>query len=373
MKKKIRKSNNRVLIVTNIPAPYRVDFFRFLQNNCKKEIHVLFASKGESNRQWGSDLAGLVNVHYQNSKQIVIKRRYDNKYIYLPSNLSKQLKQINPDVIIAWEYNPVSLLSFFWCRFNGKRFISLTDGTLRSERTINFFQKLNRRIMIKHCDAAIASSTKAKEKLLHWGIEERKVFLSLLTEDLTPFKTINRSPMPGRLLYVGSLIQRKGLDLLINALPLVKSEWNLNVVGNGTPEEKSALIELANTAEIIDRVSFLGYKEGKDLLDEYQKASVFVFPTREDCFGLVLLEAAAANVPIVTSIYADGAYDVIQSDKGLFVDPENAEEMAAAIEKALQESVYGKEMSANDNIYSKFSFENVMKGFFEAIDFAELV
>lgn len=53
----------------------------------------------------------------------------------------------------------------------------------------------------------------------------------------------------------------------------------------------------------------------QELLEEYQKAQIFVLPTREDCFGLVLLEALCAEVPIISSKYADGAYDVIDEGK----------------------------------------------------------
>ena len=60
-----------------------------------------------------------------------------------------------------------------------------------SERNIGKLQKVTRKIITKNCDAALASSTKAKEKLLAWGIPEEKIFLSLLTLDISPFLNID--------------------------------------------------------------------------------------------------------------------------------------------------------------------------------------
>ena len=100
--------------------------------------------------------------------------------------LLKILEQ-KPDVVIAMEYNPAALQALWWCRRNGKKFIHLTDGTLFSERNIGKIQKVTRKIITKNCDAAIASSTRAKEKLLAWGVPEEKIFVSLLTVDVQAY------------------------------------------------------------------------------------------------------------------------------------------------------------------------------------------
>lgn len=95
---------------------------------------------------------------------------------------------------------------------------------------------------------------------------------------------------------------------------------------------------------------------------------MFVFPTREDCFGLVLVEALCAGVPIISSKYADGAYDVIEEGKnGLLVDPYNAEEFGQKIESVLNGTIH---LEGDDRaLAEKFSFENVVKGYLDAIDY----
>lgn len=218
------------------------------------------------------------------------------------------------------------------------------------------------------CDASIASSTKAKEKLLKWGINPNKIFISLLTVDVNKICTIEHKPEQGRLLYVGSMIERKGLDLLVSALRYVDENFQLRIVGNGTDKEIEELRTRIKNANIEDNIIFCGYKEGQELLEEYQKAQIFVLPTREDCFGLVLLEALCAEVPIISSKYADGAYDVIDEGKnGILVDPYDSKEFGDTINKVLKKeiSLDGKK----DIIVDKFTFDEVSKGYINAIDY----
>lgn len=190
----------------------------------------------------------------------------------------------------------------------------------------------------------------------------------LLTVDVNKICTIEHKPEQGRLLYVGSMIERKGLDLLVSALRYVDENFQLRIVGNGTDKEIEELRTRIKNANIEDNIIFCGYKEGQELLEEYQKAQIFVLPTREDCFGLVLLEALCAEVPIISSKYADGAYDVIDEGKnGILVDPYDSKEFGDTINKVLKKeiSLDGKK----DIIVDKFTFDEVSKGYINAIDY----
>ena len=359
----------KVLLVTNIPAPYRVDLFYYLQTHIKEyEFYIMYCAKEADNRCWNVDNAKLVNTTFTKTKVIPIRKKYDTRHIYIPEGIGKDLSAINPDVVIGWEYNPTAVRCLLWCKFHGKKYISLTDGTLYSERNINSIQRITRKIIIGKCDASIASSTKAKEKLLKWGLDPNKIFVSLLTVDIDKIRTIKHDPKQGRLLYVGSMIERKGLDLLVSALRYVDDDFQLRIVGNGTDKEIEELKTRIKNANLEDSIVLCGYKEGRELLEEYQKAQVFVLPTREDCFGLVLLEALCAEVPIISSKYADGAYDVIDEGKnGILVDPYDSKEFGRIIQKVLKREIAldGKE----DSIVEKFTFDEVSKEYVNAINY----
>ena len=108
--------------------------------------------------------------------------------------------------------------------------------------------------------------------------------------------------------------------------------------------------------------------EGEELLEEYRTAQIFIFPTREDCFGLVLVEALCAGLPIISSKYADGAYDVIEEGKnGILVDPYDVERFGLTIENVLNGTINLQRPSRA--LIEKFSFDNVVKGYIDAITF----
>ena len=358
---------SKVLIMTNIPSPYRVDYFYYLQTHITEhEFHILYCAHNESNRCWGTTEKKLINSHFIRSKVITIKKKYDTRFIYIPQNVFKQITEINPDIVIGWEYNPTAILALIWCKLHRKKFIHLTDGTLYSERNIGKIQKITRKIIIRNCNAAIASSTKAKEKLLFWGMSSKNIFLSLLTVNIDEYSEVQHIPEKGRILYVGSMIERKGIDLLISALKYVKTDFCLHIVGNGTDEEINNIKKLAQKSNVLDSIQISGFKQGRDLIEEYQKAQIFVLPTREDCFGLVLLEAFCAGIPIISSKFADGAYDIITEKKnGILVDPFDEVLFGKEIDNAL--NGFYKFEKASDNTLRKFSFKAVSKGYMDAI------
>jgi len=362
---------SKVVIITNIPSPYSLDLYYYLQTHINShEFHVIYTNRNEDNRIWNIPEEKLVNTQILNARVLKIRNALDTRYVHIPANVGKVLSKLNPDVILAMEYNPAAIQALIWARIHQKGFIHWTEGTLHSERSIGATQKLTRRIICGNADACIASSTKSKEKLLAWGVPDEKISVSLLTVDISKFRKVEREPAPGRILYVGSMIPRKGLDLLMDALKYVDYDFILHIVGNGTDEEISKLKETAEANGIADRVVFRGFLQGDALAEEYRTAQVFVLPTREDCFGLVLLEAMCAGVPIVASKYADGAYDVItDGENGYIADPFCPEVFGKAIESILCAPMSCKDV--NSCKAEAFSFEEVSKGIMSAISFVE--
>ena len=362
---------SKVVIITNIPSPYSLDLYYYLQTHVNShEFHVIYTNRNEDNRIWNIPKEKIVNTQILNAKVLKIRNALDTRYVHIPANVGKVLSKLNPDVILAMEYNPAAIQALLWARIHRKSFIHWTEGTLHSERSIGVAQKLTRKIICSNADACIASSTKSKEKLLAWGVPEEKIFVSLLTVDISKFRKVEREPAPGRILYVGSMIPRKGLDLLMAALKHVDHDFLLRIVGNGTEEEIHKLKEAAEVNGIANKVVFCGFLQGDALTEEYRTAQMFVLPTREDCFGLVLLEAMCANVPIVASKYADGAYDIIaDGENGYIADPFCPEAFGKAIESILCSTMACKDV--NSRRAEAFSFEEVSKGIVSAIAFVE--
>jgi len=139
-------------------------------------------------------------------------------------------------------------------------------------------------------------------------------------------------PRPGlpRLLLVGAF-ERKGLDVAIRALAMMKVPAELLAVGSG---RRTAFASLAESLGVGDRVRL--EPPSGDIAEVYRTADAFVFPTRYEPFGMVIAEALASGVPVVTSAVAGAAELVRDGESGFVVpDSEDAAGFARALDRVL--------------------------------------
>ena len=359
----------RIAIITNIPSPYRVGQFISLQNKIPKyEFFFIFSDIGDKERSWDVNLEGLRNAVFLNSKPLMLKSKSEVRGYYLSLDVIKTLNSISPDVVIVCEYNMISIQAFLYCKIKKIKVISMTDGTLYSERNFGFFRRLNRRMMIPRADMCIVSSTKSKELQIYYGAKEDRIVIAYLTVDVGYFRFEREEYHSNKLLFIGSLIERKGIDLLLKALSLVKKDYTLTIVGDG--EEKSRLVDYVEQNGMKELVEFVPFKQKEELREIYNTHDIFVLPTREDCFGLVINEAMAASMPVISSCYADGAYDlVIDGENGYIVNPYDSVKFANTIEKLIDNYELVEKMGkASFEIINKFSFDKTSEAIGEAIN-----
>lgn len=153
------------------------------------------------------------------------------------------------------------------------------------------------------------------------------------------------------LLSVGRLVHHKGHDNLLRAVSRLPSHlgWRLTIIGDGP--QRSALCRLAEKLGIDRRVRFPGNVDERVLEKEYQKASLFIFPSREDArgtegFGIVLLEAMNYGVPIIAS-RTGGITEVLDEGAcGELVDPDDPQALASAIIRLASSIKLQKEYAA---------------------------
>ena len=90
---KLGEKMKRVVLITNIPAPYRVDLFNYMQKRLDEyEIHIIYTSLAEDNRKWTIDNDKLLNSHILNSKIVKLSGELDSRYIH-SFRLIKNVKQ----------------------------------------------------------------------------------------------------------------------------------------------------------------------------------------------------------------------------------------------------------------------------------------
>jgi glycosyltransferase involved in cell wall biosynthesis/predicted metal-dependent phosphoesterase TrpH len=149
------------------------------------------------------------------------------------------------------------------------------------------------------CDVVLSPSPASDERLAELGIEQGRVGRWERGVDLDRFAPGLRAEdaFPGELnvLYSGRLTQEKGVDLLADAFLAARAEDSRLhlVLAGGGPEEQALRERLG------DHATFLGWLRGADLPRAYASADMFLFASRTDTFGQVILEAQASGLPVV--------------------------------------------------------------------------
>ena len=162
-------------------------------------------------------------------------------------------------------------------------------------------------------------------------------------------------------LSVGTVEPRKNLKTLIKAYCLlnkeIKDKFQLLAVGE-IGWKNSSLFNLYKKLNLDkNQVRFLGYVPKKDLIDLYHEASLFIFPSMYEGFGLPLLEAMACKVPIVCSDIP--VFKEIVDKNAIFANPKNAQEFSNAIQLVLNDKKTHSELIENSpERINKFSWSN---------------
>jgi glycosyltransferase involved in cell wall biosynthesis len=138
---------------------------------------------------------------------------------------------------------------------------------------------------------------------------------------------------PLRLLFVGNVIPRKGLDTLLEALGQVKAEWMLTVAGSLTVDSGyAAQIKTKVADEFSARVRLLGAVDEAVITDCYLHSDVLVVPSSYEGFGIVYLEGMGAGLPAIATT-AGGASEIVTSGRdGYLMAPGDAKALAEHIE-----------------------------------------
>jgi glycosyltransferase involved in cell wall biosynthesis len=168
-----------------------------------------------------------------------------------------------------------------------------------------------------HALGTFVSGIKAEEDYLKKGVRKEKIkhlywaLNPLIKSDVIP-KELKSSRFKYNFIYVGSLSQRKGVDILLKSYSkLNQNEWGLILVGkdvsNGKYKKMVEKLNIQNNVTFIGAIYF-------DRVNEYMSfADVFVLPTRFDGWGAVLNEAASIGLPIISTDECGASYHLIKN------------------------------------------------------------
>lgn len=329
----------RVLFLTNFASPYRVHFFDELGKTM--DVTVLYSDRVEDithrNAEWFEE--GKGGFH-----PVQLRRTAGIKDENLCLDVLSWMKKPYDAIVISGYSSPTAILAMLYLRLNGIPFYMEVDGGLiRQERKIKYLVK---KMLVGLAPRWISSGRFTTKYLVHYGAKQEEIrhypFTSLFEDNILPSVISQEEkqklreelniPEKRMILAIGQFIHRKGFDVLLQAATSLSEDTGIYIVGGEATEEYRKLREDLN----LKNVHFLGFQKKDTLAKFYKAADLFVLPTREDIWGLVINEAMAYGLPVITTDRCVAGLELVEDGvNGYIVPVEDVGQLAEKMNLAL--------------------------------------
>jgi 1,2-diacylglycerol 3-alpha-glucosyltransferase len=296
---------------------------------------------------------------------------------YLPGQSLVFANKMDLDIVHGHNGGPVTFLGWEVSKVKRVPFV-YTYHTMFSEYTHYIFQgkvvkpkmaELATRVFGNMCDTVVVPSVKVKNELESYGVK-RPTAVIPGGVDLSVFYPRPRGFLRDRfditdgqplLLCVCRLSKEKSLETLIRSFTLILNqtpEAMLILVGDGPDRRK--LETLVHQMKLQHAIKFTGFVDPKDMPKVYSDGDVFVYTSRSETQGLVLVEAMACGLPVVT--VDDPAYDgIVRPGHNGLIARRGAQGFARSVEHVLESPKTSAEMSIGALATAKdFSLETAV-------------
>ncbi len=235
--------------------------------------------------------------------------------------------------------------------------------------------KLKTKYAAKHAHKIIAVSNQTKHDLMElYGVNEKKIeviypivdYVFQTTDNGQQTTGILKNNLPAKyILNVSSFFLRKNQQTLIRAFDIIKNkvEEDLVLVG-GTGNTQKEIEQLIAAKNLQSRVKILSSVSNHQLAAIYKVASLFVFPSLYEGFGMPIVEALFSKVPVIAT--KDGCFEEAGGKNSVYINPTSPEEMADSILKVLNNANLKTQMTESGFVHAqtmtaKIIAENTIK------------
>lgn len=372
---------------------YRLPFYVELNRLFKGDFHVIYSTKryGKAHSKLLGDIKDKLgnNAHpYDNELMFdVVQRSFnayteDGKQIPVPISLLGKIRKVKPDVLITegfFQWTPWVLLYSFIFRVP---VLMGYERTCHTERNCSAFKLWTRRMTDKFIAGYLVNGTETKKYLKSIGVKEDKIHIGGMSADSTGLRSAIESLTDNFVfdlkckykqgeglvfLFTGRLIERKGVIPLLNAWKSHVNKYandSLVLVGDGPLMKEAKLM-----CNGLNSVFLEGACNYENIYRYYAIADVYILPTIEDNWSLVIPEAMACGLPVSTSIY-NGCHPelVREGENGCTFDTFDNESIVRALDyfHHVDLSSFGKksieiEKDYNTEACAKREFDGIMK------------
>jgi glycosyltransferase involved in cell wall biosynthesis len=354
----VRSLIPKLVLLTEIIAPYRIPVFNALAQRNELELHVLFLSENDpSLRQW-QVYKDEIQFHYEVLPSW--RRRLGKFNALINRGVAAALNRIKPDAILCGGYNYLaSWQAAYWAKRHRVPLLVWSESTAFDGRGRHLLVEFLKRRFLEFCSAFVVAGQSSQRYLENLGIAEELIFTAPNAVDTSLFaasaaearkcesQVRARYSLPPRyFLYVGRLVEAKGIFELLDAYallnPELRSQVGLVFVGDGADRP-----ELMRKASQIapGTIQFAGFVHRENLPVFYALADALIFPTHSDPWGLVVNEAMSCSLPVIVSYVAGCAPDLVKNGwNGFIIPPREASQLSTSMSLLASDSGLRLEM-----------------------------
>jgi glycosyltransferase involved in cell wall biosynthesis len=334
----------RVALLTTFIAPYSLPIWRAL-SRLVAEFHVFISTEMESNRDWDVYWDDL-NLRVQKTITFVRSEKHclgfaNKRYLHFPYDTIHCLRRCGPDVVISSELGLRTIQSTLFRALTPRTgLVCWADLSEHTEHGIGLGKRVLRQSLLRYADATIVNGESGARYVMALGAAPERIIRMPYVLDMKSLLTIPLSRdayASRRLLYVGQLMERKGVHLLLEALARRRrlhpnEPCELWIAGDGPMRKQFESFAQANALS----VRFLGSVPFSELRSVYASVGIFVFPTLSDTWGVVVNEALAAGLPVLGSNLSQAVDELVREGyNGWRFRPDRSEEFDVILERAL--------------------------------------
>jgi glycosyltransferase involved in cell wall biosynthesis len=268
-------------------------------------------------------------------------RRTIREAVYFAAKLLPELMKENFDVIDCQEF------PYFSC-FSSKVHTAIKNSTLvvtwhevwgdywfRYLGKLGIFGKRIENLTAKVSRYNIAVSHRTKKELERLGVESEVIPNGI---DFKKIVKMGPSKEKSDVVFAGRLIKDKNVDLLIEAVAILKKEFSdvrCIIIGDGP--EKKRLLKKARGFGLETNIRFTGFMEYEQLISHMKSSRVFVLPSTREGFGIAVIEANACGLPVITVKHEKNAsIEVVRDGKNGFLSEFSAVDVAEKIKAGIE-------------------------------------
>jgi glycosyltransferase involved in cell wall biosynthesis len=365
----------KYLFLTDVPTPWREKVLENVYNKFGNDFHVVYCNDKEKRRLWEFPL-GKHSYTFLNKN---IQFTWAGKERYFNFGIVPLLFRSRPRIIIVEAFDPAVFLTLFLAKVMKSKIAWIGDTWLGRDVNLSWYQRMARKVTY---NAFIKAFIGASKETLNWykyynrNIPDGALFISQLCADNEYFaKWLEGQSVRKRyeIMFSGRIVKEKNPLFIPDVAWRIKEKLGtcrVLIIGDGDEELKTRMFKRFEERSI--DYDFPGFIEHSKLPEFYSQAKTLLLPTSGDCWGVVINEALASGVPVITTNMTAAAGELVIDGENGFVLPLDAELWAERIVVLLKdEKKYDAFSKRAREIVSEFTFERAAQGIIGAIEYLD--